>query len=177
MDQVEKILEQWRQERPDLDVYPMGMIGRLKRLGNLVSTQLSTVYSKYGLNSASFDVIATLRRAGSPYQLSPSELIKWTMVTSGTMTNRLDRLEAQDLIERRTNPEDARSSVVALTKKGFSLIEQILSEHVENQHNIITALTEEERVQMNGLLTKWLQSLETLSENEISKSKYPDKSQ
>ncbi len=160
MDHVDKILAQWRRERPDLDVGPMGVIGRFKRLHDRISDELARVYTSHGLNAASFDVLATLRRSGRPYQLSPSALIDWTMVTSGTMTNRLDRLEAQALIERRPNPVDGRGSVVALSAQGFDLIDQVIAEHVENQHIIMSGLTTGSREQLDGLLTLWLSKLE-----------------
>lgn len=160
MDHVDKVLTQWRQERPDLDVGPMGIIGRFKRLHDRVSDELARVYTSHGLNAASFDVLATLRRSGHPYQLSPSALIDWTMVTSGTMTNRLDRLEAQALIERRPNPEDGRGSVVALSAKGFDLIDHVIAEHVENQHRILSGLTSASQEQLDGFLKLWLSNLE-----------------
>ncbi len=160
MDHVDKVLAQWRQERPDLDVGPMGILGRFKRLHGRVSDELARVYTSHGLNAASFDVLATLRRSGRPYQLSPSALIEWTMVTSGTMTNRLDRLEAQALIERRPNPEDGRGSVVALSAQGFDLIDQVIAEHVENQHLILSGLTTASREQLDELLKLWLSKLE-----------------
>ncbi|WP_442772186.1 MarR family winged helix-turn-helix transcriptional regulator [Paenirhodobacter enshiensis] len=160
MDQVDRILAQWRSERPDLDVGPMGTFGRLKRLCDHLAAGLAEVYKAYGLSAASFDVLATLRRAGAPYALSPSALIGWTMVTSGTMTNRLDRLEAAGLIARRTNPEDGRGSVVALTEAGFALIEQVVGAHVANQHRLIAALPEDLRGGFDAGLRAWLAGFE-----------------
>ncbi len=138
----------------------MGTIGRVKRLQARLSAEMDRVFSDHGLNAASFDVLATLRRSGPPYQLSPSALIEWTMVTSGTMTNRLDRLEKQGLIERRPNPEDGRGSVVALTQEGFSLIDRAVSAHVENQHRLLAGLSPEVRAAMDGILTQWLEALD-----------------
>jgi DNA-binding MarR family transcriptional regulator len=160
MDHVEKILTQWRRERPDLDVGPMGVIGRLKRLHDRLSLGLARVYSSNELNAASFDVLATLRRSGRPYELSPSALIDWMMVTSGTMTNRLDRLETQGLIERRPNPSDGRGSVVVLSKAGFDLIDRVVSEHVENQHKLLSGLTVGTHETLNQILMTWLAELE-----------------
>ncbi len=159
-DHVDRVLAQWRTERQDLDVAPMGMIGRLKRLHDRLLRELDKVYSAHGLNPASFDVLATLRRAGAPYALSPSELIEWTMVTSGTMTNRLDRLEAAGLIERRRNPDDGRGSVVALTDKGFRLIDTVVTEHVANQKRLVSGLTQETRQQLDRGLREWLDVLD-----------------
>lgn len=160
MDQVDRILAQWRRERPDLDVNPMGTLGRLKRLADHLSHELALVYKAHDLTAASFDVLATLRRAGPPYALSPSALISWTMVASGTMTNRLDRLEASGLIERRANPEDGRSSVVGLTEKGFTLIDRVVAEHVANQHRLIESLPPQLRAHFDEGLRAWLASLE-----------------
>ncbi|WP_406721124.1 MULTISPECIES: MarR family winged helix-turn-helix transcriptional regulator [Thioclava] len=156
MDQVDTILAQWHQERPDLDVGPMGIFGRLKRLTDHLSQEMAQLFRQHDLTAASFDVLATLRRAGPPYALSPSALISWTMVTSGTMTNRLDRLEAGGLIERRSNPEDGRGSVVALTDMGFRLIDQVVTEHVANQHRLINDLPPPLRAAMDEALRAWL---------------------
>lgn len=160
MDQVDRILAQWRAERPDLDVGPMGTFGRLKRLCDHLAAELAGVYKAHGLSAASFDVLATLRRSGAPYALSPSALIAWTMVTSGTMTNRLDRLEEAGLIERRTNPEDGRGSVVALTGAGLALIDEVVGAHVANQHRLISALPEEVRATLDAGLRAWLAPFE-----------------
>ncbi|MFV0473121.1 MAG: MarR family winged helix-turn-helix transcriptional regulator [Pikeienuella sp.] len=160
MDQVDRILAQWRQERPDLDVGPMSVIGRLKRLADQISQELARVYGAHGLTAASFDVLATLRRAGPPYALTPSALISWTMVTSGTMTNRLDRLEADNLIERRPNPEDGRGSVVALTGKGFALIDKVVTEHVANQHRLTERLPSPLFTELDDGLRAWLAAFE-----------------
>ena len=161
MDHVDKVLAQWRQERPDLDTGPMGIMGRLKRLQNALAAGLEVEFAAHGLNAASFDVLATLRRAGPPYALSPSALIDWTMVTSGTMTNRLDRLEAAGLIARRRNPDDGRGQVVALTDKGLALIDRAVAAHVANQHRLIAGLAPETRDQLDAALRAWLALLET----------------
>lgn len=160
MDQVDLILQQWRDERPDLNTAPMGTLGRLKRLVDHLSEGLAQVYSAHGLTAAGFDVLATLRRAGAPFALTPSELISWTMVTSGTMTNRLDRLEAAGLIERRPNPKDGRGSVVALSSKGWALIDQVITEHVANQHQLMQALSPQQREQLDAILRIWLGSFD-----------------
>lgn len=160
MDHVDKILEQWRKERPDLDVGPMGTIGRLKRLHDRLAVELNRVYSAHGLNAASFDVLATLRRSGRPYALSPSALMEWTMVTSGTMTNRIDRLQAAGLVERRRNPYDGRGFVIALTTKGFDLIDRAVTEHVANQHRIVAGMDKKTLEGLDSVLRDWLSSLD-----------------
>ncbi|MGY9049327.1 hypothetical protein P775_27355 [Puniceibacterium antarcticum] len=161
MDHVDHILAQWHRERPDLDVGPMGTFGRLKRLTDHLSDGLSQVFKAHDLTAASFDVLATLRRAGAPYALSPSDLMGWTMVTSGTMTNRLDRLEGAGLIERRPNPQDGRGSVVALSDRGFALIDQVVTDHVARQHQLIAALPPEMRAALDAALKSWLSGFET----------------
>ena len=161
MDQVDRILDQWHRERPDLDVVPMGIFGRLKRLTTYLSAQIDKPLEARGLNAATFDVLATLRRSGPPYALSPSALIAWTMVTSGTMTNRIDRLEKAGLVSRAADPSDGRASVVALTDKGFALIDALIGEHVANQHRLIEGLDEAESAELDRLLTKWLACFET----------------
>ena len=160
MDHVDKILAQWRQERPDLDVAPMGVIGRINRLSMWVTRGMEETWAEFGLTFASFDVLATLRRAGPPYALSPSDLIASTMVTSGTMTNRIDQLEKAGLVERLPNPDDRRSSLIALTKSGFELIERTATAHVETQARLVEGLSEKEFRQLDRLLSRYLQALE-----------------
>ncbi|WP_180899429.1 MarR family winged helix-turn-helix transcriptional regulator [Martelella soudanensis] len=160
MDHVDRILAQWQAERPDLDVGPMGVMGRLKRLQVHLSRGLETVFARYGLNAASFDVLATLRRSGPPYALSPSDLMDWTMVSSGTMTNRIDRLAEAGFVSRKRNPEDGRGFGIALTEKGFALIDEAVSAHVGNQHALISQLSAEERDQLDRLLVRWLSAFE-----------------
>lgn len=160
MDHVDRILDQWHRERPDLDVAPMGTFGRLKRLVTHLSLRLDAVFEAGGLNAASFDVLATLRRSGAPYALSPSALIAWTMVTSGTMTNRIDRLEKAGLVTRAPDPADGRGTVVALTEKGLALIDGLIGEHVANEHRLLSALDKTEAAELDRLLAKWLACFE-----------------
>lgn len=158
-DKIDRILAQWRRERPDLDVAQMGVIGRVGRLRNRLSAEHERVFKKYDLSPASFDVLATLRRSGPPYALSPSDLIDWTMVTSGTMTNRLDKLEKAGLVTRKRNPDDGRGFVIALTDQGFELIDAAVTDHVANQHRMLEGLSRDEREQLDGLLRKWLAAM------------------
>ena len=124
MDHIDRILEQWRQVRPDLQVAPMGTIGRIKQLNHQLLRGMEKTWSAHGLHHASFDVLATLRRAGAPYALSPGDLMASTMVTSGTMTNRIDQLEKAGLVERVRNPDDGRGFLVSLTPRGYELIDE-----------------------------------------------------
>ncbi len=160
MDHVDHILAQWRKERPDLDVGPMGLLGRLHRLSTHLGREVEAALLKHGLSSSAFDVLATLRRAGSPYQLSPGDLLAMTMVSSGTMTNRIDQLEKAGLVERIHNPQDRRSVLISLTKRGFAVVEEAVGAHVENQHRLVAHLSEEERATLDGLLKRFLQDFE-----------------
>jgi DNA-binding MarR family transcriptional regulator len=104
--------------------------------------------------------VSTCWRSGPPYRLSPGELIATTMVTSGTMTNRIDQLEKAGLVERTTNPDDRRGMIIALTDKGFATVDAAVTAHVANQHRLVEALSEEERKVLDGLLAKFLSSFE-----------------
>lgn len=160
MDRVDSILEQWQAERPDLDVGPMGTLGRLKRLSSHLARRIEATLAEYNLTPADFDVLATLRRAGPPYTLTPSALIEWTMVTSGTMTHRVDRLQKAGYVKRTRNPEDGRGFQVALTSTGLALIDAAVTRHVENQHTLVAGLDAEERAELDRLLAKWLSAFE-----------------
>ncbi|MCR6500641.1 MarR family transcriptional regulator [Shinella sp. CPCC 101442] len=160
MDHVDRILAQWNRERPDLDVEPMGLLGRITRLRTHLAREVEKALGAHGLNSASFDVLATLRRSGPPYRLSPGDLIATTMVSSGTMTNRLDQLEKAGLIERSHNPDDRRGVIIALTPKGLALVDEAVTFHVENQHRLLDGLSAEERAALDGLLRKFLGDFE-----------------
>ena len=156
MDAVDKILAQWNRERPDLDVGPMGLLGRLGRLRSHISREIEAEFARHGLNASSFDVLATLRRSGAPYRLSPSELLETMMITSGTMTNRIDQLEKAGLVERLDNPDDRRGVIIALTDRGFEVVEKAVTGHVANQHRLVAVLTEDERNQLGALVAKFL---------------------
>ena len=160
MDKVDTIIEQWNQERPELDVSSMGLVGRFKRITQHLSLEMAKTFTEFGLNPASFDVLATLRRSGPPYALSPNDLIASMMVTSGTMTNRIDQLVKTGLVERIKNPSDARSVSIALTKKGFALIDSTVTAHVATQDRLTAGLSESEQNKLNALLSKFLKSFE-----------------
>lgn len=160
LDHVDQILAQWRKERPDLDVGPMGLLGRLSRLSTHLGREVEAVLLKHGLFSSAFDVLATLRRSGPPYRLSPGDLLAMTMVSSGTMTNRIDQLEKAGLVERVHNPQDRRSVLISLTKSGLTIVEEAVGAHVENQHRLVAHLSEEEREVLNRLLKRFLKEFE-----------------
>lgn len=160
MDHVDRILAQWRTERPDLEVAPMGLIGRIKRLMAHLSREMGETWAAHGLNAASFDVLATLRRSGPPFALSPGDLIASTMVTSGTMTNRIDQLEKAGLVERKQSDADRRSFLISLTDKGFYVIDAAVTAHVENQARLVSGLSRQHQDQLDSLLKKFLAEFE-----------------
>ncbi|ALG07826.1 MarR family winged helix-turn-helix transcriptional regulator [Kibdelosporangium phytohabitans] len=158
-DHVDMVLEQWQDRRPDLDVAPMAVLGRLKRLNRLVSAELDKTFARHGLDSPSFDVLATLRRSQPPHQLCPNDLIKASMVTSGAITQRLDRLEARGLVRRTRSEKDGRSVVVSLTDDGWDLIEKALPEHLETEHRLLAVLTAKQHDALADTLRDLLESL------------------
>jgi len=161
MDRAAFAASQWTKERPDLNLLPMTILGRLGEATQMIARDyLEPVFARYGLKRGEFDVIATLRRAGKPYALTPTALYRSTMVSSGGMTNRLDRLEKQGLIERRPNAQDRRGLVVALTSQGLALIDDLIEVHVDNQIKVLGAFSKTEQETLSGLLGKLVESLE-----------------
>ncbi|MGA5820104.1 MarR family winged helix-turn-helix transcriptional regulator [Kitasatospora sp. NPDC094028] len=141
-DHVDRVVAQWGAERPDLDVSPMEVFGRLKRLHRLVSGELDRTFAAHGLDAPSFDVLATLKRSGPPYRLTPTGLMQSAMVTSGAITQRLDRLEARGLVTRTRSDQDGRSREVALTPEGHALIERALPDHLATERRLLAGLDE-----------------------------------
>src|ERR671915_793928 len=133
-DAVDLILAQWQRERPDLDRSPMAVIGRISRIASLVQRELERVFAEYGLAEGDFDVLATLRRSGAPYRLPAGELSRSTMVTTGGMTKRLDRLEARGLVRREADPRDRRGKKIALTDEGRPPIDAAGGGPIPKQH-------------------------------------------
>ncbi|GIU33167.1 MarR family transcriptional regulator [Shewanella sp. MBTL60-007] len=129
MDAIDRVVEQWAKEKPELETEPMAMMGRIMRIAKYMETEVADLHKKYDMKLGEFDVLATLRRSGKPFRLTPSELIESMMLTSGAMTNRLDKLEAKGLIVRAHSKEDRRSVTVELTKDGLVLIDQMMAEH------------------------------------------------
>ncbi|QEI05391.1 MarR family transcriptional regulator [Pigmentiphaga aceris] len=159
-DAVDLILEQWQRERPDLDASPMGPIGRIKRCAALLDQRLESGFAQFDLSMWEFDMLATLRRAGAPHCLSPTALFSTLMVTSGTMTHRLKRLEMRGLIARVSNEQDARSLLVQLTDAGLVLIDRAVEAHVENEHNLLSSLSADALASLDANLSALLQTLE-----------------
>ena len=165
-DPVATILQQWRRERPDLDVTPMGPVGRLRRSAVQVQKRLDTVFARHQLASWEFDLLATLRRSGEPYRLAPTVLFSSLMLTSGAMTRQLQQLEKRGLIQRQINPADARSVLVQLSAEGLALIDSAVGEHVDNLHRLTSTLDATELAQLDSLLGKWMAGLEGKGEKD-----------
>jgi DNA-binding MarR family transcriptional regulator len=159
-DHVDQIMEQWADTFPDLDVSAMGIVSRISRISQHIDKKLQLIFSGYDLVAGEFDVLATLRRSGHPYQLTPTELFSALMLSSGAMTNRLDRLEAAGLIERQPNPEDRRGLLVKLTERGTELMDKAYPAHMANEEDILSRLSKDEREAMTDLLRKLLLSFE-----------------
>jgi len=141
-DGVDRIIEQWGRERPDLDVSPIGVIGRISRLARELEQRLEPVYREQGLEPGWYDVLATLRRAGPPYRLRPTEFTRTLMLTSSGTTKRLDRLELAGLIARTPDPDDRRGTLITLTEAGVTAIRSAAPAHVERVRELFfSALT------------------------------------
>ncbi len=155
VDHVGRIMAQWAVERPDLDVSPQGIIGRLHRISQHLHEELRPVFAAAGLSDGDFDVLAALRRSGEPYELSPGALGATTMVTSGAVTKRVDRLVAAGLVTRVVDAEDARGRRVRLTAAGHDLIDRLFEVHLANEHRLVGELTDLERTRLAALLEHW----------------------
>jgi DNA-binding MarR family transcriptional regulator len=153
-DGVDVILEQWRRERPELDPSPIGVIGRISRLARELEQRLEAVYREHGLEPGWHDVLATLRRTGPPYQLRPTEFASTLMLTSSGTTKRLDRLEQAGLITRAPDPDDRRATLITLTEAGRGLIDAVTEAHLDNERELLGALTPDERRRLADLLRK-----------------------
>ncbi|WP_328964906.1 MarR family transcriptional regulator [Streptomyces virginiae] len=160
VDRVARIQADWRRERPDLDVAPQGVIGRLHRLADRLGAELRLVYDRYGLGEGEFDVLCALRRAGEPFERAPGELAAHTMVTTGAMTKRIDRLERSGLVTRRRSGDDQRGRIVALTSAGRDLVDRAFTDHMRNERRLLDLVTPEEAAALERLLTTWLSRLE-----------------
>ncbi|WP_232376559.1 MarR family winged helix-turn-helix transcriptional regulator [Amycolatopsis aidingensis] len=149
MDQLDRVLAQWHAARPDLDPAPMGIVGRIQRASRLLERGLSAYFAEYGLQLWEFDILATLRRAG---RMTAGTLVEASMVTSGAITNRIDRLVARELVTREVDPGSRRRVVIDLSVRGRELVDDILLGHVDNENRLLAALNPEEREQLARLL-------------------------
>ncbi len=158
-DAVDQILDQWGRERPDLDCSPMGVIGRITQLQREVYLAQRATFARHGLDAPSFDVLAALRRSGPPYQLTPPALMRTALVTSGAITQRLDRLEEKGLITRERSRDDGRAVVVTLTAAGRAALDAALPDHLETEHRLLEGLPVADREQLAALLRRLLVAL------------------
>ncbi|TDD61202.1 MarR family transcriptional regulator [Kribbella antibiotica] len=158
-DHVDQILEQWAEQRPDLDASPMAIIGRLKRLAQLADNELRRNFARHDLDAASFDVLATLRRSNAEHSLTPAGLMRSSMVTSGAITQRLDRLEARGLVSRKPSETDGRGVQVTLTAAGRQLIDGVLPTHLDTEERLLAGLSKPERERLADTLRALLESL------------------
>ena len=152
MDEVDRIVAAWRHERPDLDVTPMEVLSRVSRLARQLDLARKSSFSVYGIEGWAFDVLSALRRSGEPYQLSPSTLLQETLVTSGTMTNRIDRLVTAGWVERRPDPGDRRGVLVRLTATGRATVDSALADLLVKEREILGDLTPAGRRKLATLL-------------------------
>lgn len=160
MDGVDRIIAQWERERPELDPGPMAVIGRLSRVAALLDTALRPPFAAVGLGNGDFDVLASLRRAGAPYQLSATELTATMMVTSGAVTKRVDRLAAAGLVTRQVAEHDGRGRLIGLTARGVELVDRVVEKHWANEERLLSVLDSSEREALVAALRKLLVSLE-----------------
>jgi DNA-binding MarR family transcriptional regulator len=157
-DAVDRITEQWRAARPDLDPSPIEVIGRVSRLSRLVDRRLAENFARHGLENWMYDVLATLRRGGPPYELAAGDLVRQAMVTTGAITNRIDRLEERGLVERVAAP-DRRKVIVRLTPDGLALVDEVAVGHLATEQEILADLSARERRDLARLLRTTLLTL------------------
>ncbi len=159
-DRLDLIGDAWRRERPDVDLRPQQVVGRLHRVANHLTDALVEVYARHGLSEGDFDVLATLRRIGEPFERSPGDLAAHTLVTSGGMSKRIDRLERAGLVARRTSDTDGRARVVALTDRGRDVVDAAFTDHMANERRLLDALTPADADTLERILRTWLAALE-----------------
>lgn len=160
MDAIDKVIAQWANEKPTMNTGPMAIMGRLLRIAKHLECDISALHKQHDLKMGEFDVLSTLRRSGAPHKLTPSELMNSMMLTSGAMTNRLDKLESKGLIIREHSKEDRRSVMISLTENGFVLIDVLIEEHAALQENLFSALDEKQQQQISLLLKQTLSGFE-----------------
>ena len=151
-DEVDDLIAAWRQQRPDLDVAPLQVLSRVSRLARHLDIARRGAFAAHGLESWEFDVLSALRRAGPPFQLTPGALLRATLVTSGTMTNRIDRLAAADLVYREPDPSDRRGVLVTLSARGRSVVDAALTDLLDRERALLAALSDDQRSVLADLL-------------------------
>lgn len=151
-DEVDQLVAAWRRERPDLDVSPLEILSRVTRLAKHLDIARKAAFSEVGLETWEFDVLAALRRAGAPYALSPGQLGSQTLVTSGTITNRVDRLEHRELVKRERDPNDRRGVKVVLTSDGRAVVDQALTDLLERERQLLEDLSASDQRELASML-------------------------
>ena len=154
-DHVDEIVGEWAVERPDVDASPMQVLGRLSRIAAHLDAELLAVFRRFGLGEGEFDILATLRRGGEPFARTPGELARHTMVTTGAVTKRVDRLVASGLVSRSASDDDGRGRVVSLTREGRRVIDEALVAHLANEERLLSALDADQRRTLETLLRAW----------------------
>ncbi len=163
-DEVDGLVEAWRRERPDLDLGPIEVLSRVSRLSHHLDRARRTAFSEHDLEPWEFDVLAALRRSGKPYELSPGRLLKETLVTSGTMTNRVDRLEERGFVERLPDPNDRRGVLVRLTDAGRTAVDGALDGLLEREADLLAGLDTGDRKQLAALLRALVVGFESVED-------------
>jgi DNA-binding MarR family transcriptional regulator len=151
-DEVDRLVDAWQRERPDLDLGPMEVLSRVSRLNHHLDKARRRAFAEHGIESWEFDVLAALRRAGAPYELSPGRLIRETLVTSGTMTNRVDRLVTRGFVVRLPDPHDRRGVLVRLTEQGRATVDGALAGLLERERELLAGLNGTEQKKLASLL-------------------------
>ncbi|CAB4739998.1 MAG: MarR family transcriptional regulator [Actinobacteria bacterium] len=151
-DEVDRLVAAWKRERPDLDFSPLEVLSRITRIARHLDIDRRKAFAD--LDTWGFDVLAALRRAGTPYQLSPGQLMQETMVTSGTITNRLDRLEELGLVTRKADPNDGRGSLVTLTKSGIRAVDSAMEDLLAREREFLQSLSKADRAQLAATLAE-----------------------
>ncbi|MEU0565100.1 MarR family transcriptional regulator [Nonomuraea sp. NPDC005983] len=160
-DEVDRLIAAWRSERPDLDVEPLQVLSRVSRLAKHLDRARRASFAEHNLEPWEFDVLTALRRAGRPYELSPGALLKATLVTSGTMTNRIDRLAQAGLVRRRPDPEDRRGVLVSLTDTGLARVDAAFADLLRREHALLASLGPTDQRTLSSLLRTLLAPFDT----------------
>jgi DNA-binding MarR family transcriptional regulator len=163
-DEVDRLIAAWKRERPDADLSPLAILSRITRISRHLDLARRDAFAD--LDTWGFDVLAALRRAGDPHTLSPSQLMQETMVSSGTMTNRLDRLEELKLITRQPDPSDGRGSLVTLTALGMKKVDVALDQLIKNERAFLTDLSKSEQAELADLLSRLAANFDITSEDQ-----------
>lgn len=172
-DEVDDIVARWRAERPDLDVAPLQVLSRVSRLARHLDRARRAAFAAHGLETWEFDVLSALRRQGAPYQLSPGALLRATLVTSGTMTNRIDRLEASGLVRRHPDPQDKRGVLVELTGDGLRRVDAAMAGLLARERKLLAGLAVDQQQELADLLRVLLAPFDTAPASTRSPSNGP----